>query len=418
MPRVVSITPLSVDRDSRTLKIAMSFASWGWHSIVVEGEQSTNLPAGLPISISAVRQGGKGVAGQVVSGRRAPLLQSANPVISLPIASAFGALFLFHHRWQMRQRIPEADLYYLHSFENFGPVRPVAKRTNARLIYDAHDFYSGIIPRKDMPPYRRDYVQGVLERLEQQCIRAADAVVTVGDGVSELIGQRFACRPFVVRNAHDSRLDRKPSKALRERLGIAQSDTVLVTVGNRKVGQAVDEAIRSLLLLPASVHLVLIGAGYEGALAEAASAGLHGRVHIVPPVSPAEIVPLIKEADIGFVLYWDYSENFRHALPNGFFQVVAAGLPLIHGGLPEITRVSRAAGTGVAVDMRNPAAIAEAVSRWLREPSEFASERAKALHAASEVTWAHEEEALKEVLKSIGFDNRQKMATGQPTGQD
>ena len=41
MPKIiVSITPVALDRDSRTLKIAHSFAKWRYQSIVVEGQKS------------------------------------------------------------------------------------------------------------------------------------------------------------------------------------------------------------------------------------------------------------------------------------------------------------------------------------------------------------------------------------------
>lgn len=416
--RVVSVTPLSVDRDSRTLKVAMSFASWGWDSKIVEGYRSVHLPAGLPVSVDPARDKGKGASGQVTVGRMAPIFQSANPLISLPLACAFGLRFMLHHRWQTSRRIPDADLYYLHSFEDFGSVWRAARRCGARIIYDAHDFYSGIIPRADMPPYRRHYVQAVLEWLEQRCVNKADAVITVGEGVAELMTARFGRKPSIVRNAHDSRLDTTPPEGLRDRLGLAPSDMVLVTVGNRKIGQAVNEAVAALGLLPSHVHLVLVGAGYESALEEAEMAGVAGRVHVVPPVSPTEIVPLICEADVGLVLYWDYSENFRHALPNGFFQVVAAGLPLVHGGLPEITRVSQKAGTGVGVNLQDPAAIAGVIVGWLQDPARLAAERSRAARAAAELTWVHEEKTLIQVLETIGLGTVRRSSVRHPVTQE
>ena len=47
-------------------------------------------------------------------------------------------------------------------------------------------------------------------------------------------------------------------------------------------------------------------------------------------------MPTIRTADLGLVLYEPYSENYRYALPNGFFQLVAAGLPIVRGQLQEI----------------------------------------------------------------------------------
>jgi len=40
MRTIVSVTPLRLQEDSRTLKIAASFARFGYKSVAVEGQQS------------------------------------------------------------------------------------------------------------------------------------------------------------------------------------------------------------------------------------------------------------------------------------------------------------------------------------------------------------------------------------------
>ncbi len=401
-PRVVSLTPLSVDRDSRTLRIAASFAARGWDSVVVEGQRSVSLPEDLPVRLASLRPPGQGGSGQMAVGRMLPLFRSDNPVIAFGLAGAFVGRFMLRHRWQVVRKLPAADLYYVHSFEDFGAVQRAARRTRARVIYDAHDFYSGIIPVADMPPYRRRFIQPFLDWLERRCVAAADGFVTVGQGVADLMSERFGRRPVILRNAHDARMDTRPLIGLRERIGVDRSARLLVTVGNRKIGQAVIEAVAALALLPDDVHLVLVGAGYDAALADAAAHGVEGRVHVVPPVSPTEIVPLIREADIGLVLYWPYSANFLNALPNGFFQVVSACLPLIHGGLPEITRVSATLGIGVVTDLRDPLALAAAIRSLLDDPDRLRETRTTAQKAAESLTWEHEEATLFDLVDTIG----------------
>ena len=90
---------------------------------------------------------------------------------------------------------------------------------------------------------------------------------------------------------------------------------------------AVDVAIAALARLPERFHLAFLGRGYEAVATAQRRGPLADRLHLGHLVAPNEVVPAIRSADVGLVLYAPYSENYRNALPNGFFQVVAAGLP-------------------------------------------------------------------------------------------
>jgi hypothetical protein len=399
------------------LKIAASFSTRGWDSTIVEGQRSVALPSELSIRVISVRERNHDVAGQITNDHLASIFQSENPFISFGLACAFAGRFIWRHRLQVGRRIPEANLYYLHSFEDYGAVRRVARRCGARIIYDAHDFYSGIIPLADMPPYRRHYIEPTLNWLERQCVAEADGIVTVGEGVADLMLNRFGRRPTVVQNAHDRRLDTAPRIGLRQMLELSANNTLLVTVGNRKIGQAVTEAVAALAFLPETVHLALIGKGYESALADAAACGVAGRVHAIEPVSPTEIVPFIRDADIGLVLYWPYSENFRNALPNGFFQVVSAGLPLIHGGLPEISRVCAEKSIGRQVELRQPERIAAALREWLVKPAIFRDQVLRAAAAAEALTWEEEEAVLFQLVDGVVLHRCDRLSVALPSAE-
>ena len=78
-----------------------------------------------------------------------------------------------------------------------------------------------------------------------------------------------------------------------------------------------------------SGSIAFIGRGYETAIAALPQSLLGSRLHIGHSFPPDAIVPAIRSADVGLVLYEPRSTNYRYALPNGFFQAVAAGLPLV-----------------------------------------------------------------------------------------
>ena len=63
------------------------------------------------------------------------------------------------------------------------------------------------------------------------------------------------------------------------------------------------------------------------------------------------------------MIYEPYSANYRFALPNGFFQIVAAGLPLVRAALPEIEAAIGRQPVGVALERLDPPTLAAAILR-------------------------------------------------------
>jgi hypothetical protein len=102
------------------------------------------------------------------------------------------------------------------------------------------------------------------------------------------------------------------------------------------------------------------------------------------------VVPFIRTADLGLVIYEPYSVNYRYALPNGFFQVIAAGLPLVRAALPEIEAAIGRHAVGARLDRLDPPSLAAAI---LRCAEETAGLRAAVAALARELRW--ETEALR-----------------------
>src|SRR5262249_45945370 len=123
------------------------------------------------------------------------------------------------------------------------------------------------------------------------------------------------------------------------------------------------------------------------------------RFHLVGVLEPDEIVPVIREANVALVLYHEYSENYLHSLPNGFFQAVAAGLPQIIPPLPEIASLARQNGFAVEADPLEPNVISTAVLKLMAD-AQLRSDLARAARAAaSTLCWQTEE---KRFLKLVG----------------
>jgi glycosyltransferase involved in cell wall biosynthesis len=385
MTRVVSLTPLAVDRDSRTYKQAASVARMGFESVLVEGQESRLDRARLPFALVTV---------PTKSRRRAPLVVRYLIDLARNHARELYVVFLrlWHYGAVTARSLPAASLYYLHSPLQY-PAVLVRGRGRTPFVYDAHDFY---------PADRTDELwDRLLTWLERRCVRDAAEVVTVTDGCAMLMEQFFGRRPVVIPNMHDPRIDEPPPEDLRAALGLGDGDFLLVMVGNAKPGTAVEEALEAIGELPPQVHLAFVGGGWHEYAARIAERGLGDRVHLRPPVPPSQIAPLISTADAAVVLYVPLTHDYLHALPNRFFLPVSAGLPLLYPeSLHEIRALAREHDLGIGFDPRRPATLVQAVARLLDENGVLGTYRENAARAARILSWERVEPRLQAMIEA------------------
>lgn len=410
MKTIVSVTPLPVNADSRTLKIAASFSRFGYESVVVEGGYSTFGRDILPFRLVSLgrhhEESGESNSDNVSSTSRRLTLgtawRTAFEITWLPAI----LLFLPWIGWYLREYmvkalplIPPASLYYMHSYLYFPAVYLAARRHGAGIIYDAHDFYSGI--RDNDKSKFGSYMEFVFRTVEKLSISTSKATVTVCDGVAQLIEKRYGTRPFVIRNNHDPRLDRTLSKTIRDLLDLSSDIFLSLTIGTSKKGQSIDAVIASAKKLPEHVHFAFLGKGYKVHSDKVEAEGVANRFHFLGPVFPYDLVPFAASADVALILYYPRSPNYQFALPNGFFQGIAAGLPTLYPDLPEIRRLAERFNLGLMIDPTDPDSIAKAILLILREKGlrERMSKQAK--NGALELSWEREEVALQRLIEVV-----------------
>jgi glycosyltransferase involved in cell wall biosynthesis len=404
MRTVVSVTPIAVERDSRTYKQAASLARLGYRSLVLEGDPSSIAGAELPFELLTV--GGKRHDGDAPAPPEpdppspAP---STNPSIAARLLERLRRLgepplaLLANLRWNLRtfRSLPKADLYWLHSYNQFPAVR--ARARGRAYVYDAHDSYFEVYP-DDGDGYRSRWTPRLFAAIERRCVRGAREFVTVSDGVAGLLESRFGRRPAVIRNCPDLRLDKRAPRSVREVAGVPDDAFLLVAVGNAKPGMTVAEGLRAVARLPERVHIAFVGGGMEAFRPLVAQLGIGERAHLLPPVPPTEVTSFMEGADAAPVLYYAITPNFMNALPNRFFHAVAAGLPILYPPLAEITKLSTAHDLGLPIDPRDPDSIAAAVGELIDDPARAEEFGANVRAAREELSWEHEERLVGDLV--------------------
>ncbi|MFY9619526.1 MAG: glycosyltransferase [Pyrinomonadaceae bacterium] len=172
-------------------------------------------------------------------------------------------------------------------------------------------------------------------------------------------------------------------QTLRERLGIASDEKVLLAVGrlSREKGHA--DLIESVGLLRTAepdlkFKLLIVGQGPEQANLSRAVTEINLESHVVFVGHVADVAPFYAIADV--LTLPSHSEGS----PNVLLEAMAAGLPIVAtsvGGVPEIATNQMDA---LLVPPRDPAAFAEALRRTLTELELARTLKSNALARAGE----------------------------------
>ena len=292
--------------------------------------------------------------------------------------------------------LPEADVYYIHSPDQFPAVWLKARRSQARIVYDAHDANWALDPDVDASAPNR-WTLRLMERVDRICSRRVDGFLTVGAALASLLERHFGRRATVVRNCHDFRLDESAPSDVRAASGLGADDFLMVMTGAPKPGDTVEEALTALEGLP-DAHLALVGKGTQQHAPLVAARGLESRVHLLDAVPPTQVASFIRTADASPILYQALSPAYLVSLPNRFFHAVAAGLPILYPPLPEIKGLCEEHEMGIEIDPVRPDSIAAGARTLAEDPGLRSRYGGNVERAQSVLSWEHEECVLAGLL--------------------
>lgn len=256
------------------------------------------------------------------------------------------------------------------------------RRHGGRTVYDSRDIYLHARVFARLPAIlRRPY-----RALERRWASDAALVVTVNDAYADLLGPWLGvARPLVVRNCPDPIAATAGSgDVIRAAIGLPTTTPVVLYQGGFLTDRGIERSIVAIGQVPGA-HLVLLGFGpLRATLDELIRApGVAGRVTILDPVPPEELVAWTASADVALIPIQPTSPNHRYSTPQKLWEAIAAGVPVVASDLPGMAAVVREIGAGELCDPTEPAAIAAAIRALLDQPrAERARMRERILAAA------------------------------------
>ncbi len=284
---------------------------------------------------------------------------------------------------------PPADVYHGHDLTGLPAAVEAARRNGGRVVYDSHELFLGSGSFVGRPAW----AIARIDAQERRWAAEAVALVTVNQALAERLGPGLGIgRVVVVHNCPPRRPDAPvPSDRLREALDIPPADRIVLHHGgfraHRGLEQLADAALRPEL---AGVHVAFLGFGplRELLVERAADRRAGGRVHVLDPVPPEDVVDWVASADVEALALQPDSLNYVLSTPNKLFESLAAGIPVVASDFPGIRGVlldDPDGPLGVVCDPTDPAAIAAAIRSLLDLPAEASEDlRARCRRAARE----------------------------------
>lgn len=228
-------------------------------------------------------------------------------------------------------------------------------KANSKVWVDMHEY----APLEGEHDWRWNVAfSGYVRKICNEYLPRADSLSTVSGSISSRYSLEFNKHVYLIRNSHPfvPRPDSLPSN----------SDTVnFVHAGVALKARNIENMIVAFSNLGEKHQLYLMlvptESSYYRTLQDMSESITN--VNIVSPVPNAEVVSKLASFDAGIVTIPPTSYNYRHCLPNKFFQFVQARLPIVAGPLPEISKLVIENNLGWVTQTFDARSISETISK-------------------------------------------------------
>ncbi len=269
----------------------------------------------------------------------------------------------------------------------------------ARVVYDAHELF----------PFQ--FADARLERywarVEDACIRRADAIVTVNDALADELARRYGLpAPTVVHNSCGVGAAAPPlaPEDFAAHFGARGQAFTVLYQGNLSPGRNLETLVQAFGRLEGDARLFLLGDGpLEPALRTLAGGEGGGRVFFGRRVPQAALLAYTARADLGIIPYPRAAcLNTRLCTPNKLYEFIEAGVPICASDLPELRRIVTGHRIGEVFDMHTPDAIASAVTRCRQRIAQGGFDPACQREARAYYAWPGQARRLLDLYARLG----------------
>jgi glycosyltransferase involved in cell wall biosynthesis len=265
--------------------------------------------------------------------------------------------------------------------DTIAPAYFVGKFKQAKLIYDAHEYFT------EVPEVvRRPLVQKVWQLVERTFLPRFDLVYTVSGGLAELFQKKYGRKVEVIMNV--------PLKETQDTRHKTQDNKVILYQGALNEGRGLEHMIEAMKDIDAKLQLAGEGDLSQQLRELVKKLGLESKVEFLGFVKPEQLKVITFKATIGVNLLENKGLSYYYSLSNKFFDYIHAGVPQVCVAFPEYKHVNTRYEVAVLIDNLSTNEIKTPIERLLTDKV-FYSHLQKNCEVCSEVlNWQEEEKKL------------------------
>ena len=281
--------------------------------------------------------------------------------------------------------IEKPDIVHAHDLDTLYAAAHIARREDAKLIYDSHEIYL----QQDWGDDVKDWI-AVLAEIERVHIHEAAALITVMPDISQMLVDqyRYIGPTLEIYNGSDRILPRSSS---------VHAPVKFLFSGMFDPERNLPELVMAMKDLRGVATLTFQGyGGIQNELEELVQKeGLQDTVLFVDPVLPGDIVDSYLEYDIGTLIWKPTTKNMQISAPNKLFDYMSAGLALV--GAEDLTFISSVIeenDAGFLFRFDSTHSISEAFQKICENREEIAMKKEASLEAARKYCWDEQAKRL------------------------
>lgn len=308
--------------------------------------------------------------------------------------------FLFYKFFNIRLLffllLNKNDLLVANDLDTLLPNFIVSKLKRIPLVYDSHEYFTGVAEIQNRP-----FVKWVWKTIEKMIFPHLKYVMTVSDSIAIQYENEYGIKPVTVRNC--SKLATGINSYSREELNVDREHLLLILQGTGinidRGGEELIEAIR----MTENVSLFVIGSGdvLPVLREKVRSFNISDRVRFIPKLRWEVLMRYTRSADAGLSLDKDTNLNYRFSLPNKLFDYISAGIPVIAGNLPEVSKIILDYGCGLIIPDINANEIAGVLKNLSGNRESLNELKRNAQKASEYLNWKNESERVRDFYRQI-----------------
>jgi len=288
------------------------------------------------------------------------------------------------------------DLLLSNDLDTLLPNYLVASLRSKKLVYDSHEFYTGVPELVSRPRVQRIWLS-----IEKYIFPKLKYVMTVNDSIASIYKELYGISLAVVRNVPAKRP--LPS-VTRAQMGLPlQKKIILMQGAGINIDRGAEEIIEAMRLLSPNDYVFLI-VGSGDVLPQLKKMvqdyKINEQVIFVDKVPMDVLMCYTVLADVGVTMDKDTNVNYRYSLPNKLFDYIQCGLPVLATNLLEVQKVITQHKVGAIVDDLSPKALAHSLGSFLNDDEALMACKRNAKIAAEELCWEKEKMKFEQIIRN------------------